>query len=331
MENLDRRGFLGKAGRIAAGLGGLYIVSTLPGCGKNGEEECPVDEGPRASPSEIPSPDGTVESYPGLVVVRGSKADDMLLAGLEAWGGMEALVLADKRVLIKVNAAFSRPPGDAATTSPDLVAGAVRMCLEAGASKVTVFDHTLQDLADKTIEINGIGPAAEAAGAEMIAYAVRKPGKARIVEIPGATALPSAGVLEEIFQADVLINMPKAKHHGGAGLSLSMKNLIGCLQNMGQIHQIELHRAVAELNTVIKPALVIMDATTILLDNGPGGPGTVADPGEVIIGTDPVAVDSYACGLFGLTPSELGHIVYGEELGVGTSDFTSLGVGEVAT
>jgi uncharacterized protein (DUF362 family) len=81
---------------------------------------------------------------------------------------------------------------------------------------------------------------------------------------------------------------------------------------------------------VVKPALVIADATTILLDNGPGGPGRVGNPGEVIIGRDPVAVDAYACGLFGLAPSSIGYISHGEKLGVGTSNFSSLGVEEVS-
>lgn len=328
MENCDRRKFLGKAGRIAGGLGALYLAATLPGCG-NGNESCPADEGPEASPGDLPEPETAAEPAAGLVVVKGVDAAEMLRAGLEAWGGLEALNLAGKKVLIKVNAAFARPPEDATTTHPDLVAEAVRQCVGGGAAKVTVFDHILQDLADQTLEANGIGPAARAAGAEVVVYAVRKPGAARVVQIPGANALPSAGILEEIFQADVVIDMPKAKHHGGAGLSMAMKNFIGTLQNMGSIHQIDLHRGIAELNTVVKPALVITDATRILLDHGPGGPGRTSDPGQVIIGTDPVAVDSYTCGLFGTAPSSVGYIVYGEELGVGTSDFSSLGVQEV--
>jgi uncharacterized protein (DUF362 family) len=328
-DKLDRRRFLHKAGKIAGGLGALYLAATLPGCGQSGEEACPVDEGPEASTEELPSPQETVEPPSGLVVVKGKSPAEMLQAGIVVWGGAEALDISGKSVLIKVNAAFARPPQDAATTDPELVAEAVRICNEAGASRVVVFDHMLQDLVDQTLDTNGIGPAARDAGAEVIAYAVRKPGQARIVEVPGATALPSAAILEEIFQADFIIDMPKAKHHGGAKLTLSMKNFIGCLQNMGQMHQIDLHQAIAELNTVIKPSLVIMDATTILLDNGPGGPGPTAEPGEVILGRDPVAVDSYACGLFGMAPTDLRYIVIGEQLGVGTSDFTSLGVEEI--
>ena len=330
MQELDRRKFMGKAGRIAAGLGALYVAATIPGCGSKGGGTAPTDQGPAATPEDIPVPRETTPPPAGLVVVEGTDATKMLRAGLEAWGGMQALSMAGKKVLIKVNAAFARPPEDAATTNPDLVAEAVRQCLEAGASRVTIFDHILQDLADQTMQANGIGPAAKAAGAEVVVYAVKKPGAARVVQIPGATALPSVGILEEIFQADMVINMPKAKHHGGARLSLSMKNFIGCTQNMGQMHNIDVHRAIAELGTVIKPALVITDATNVLLDHGPGGPGTVTNPNQVIIGRDPVAVDSYSCGFFGVAPSGINYIVYGEQLGVGTTNFNSLGVKEVS-
>lgn len=328
MRELERRRFLGQAGRVAAGLGALYLATAIPGCGGN-SDTCPVEVGPQAAPDEIPTPPGPKEVPSGLVVVKGSDPAAMLRRGLEAWGGLGALSVAGRKVLIKVNSAFARPPQDATTTHPELVAEAVRLFLAAGASGVTVFDHILQDLVDQTLERNGIGPAAKAAGAELAFHAVKKPGPSRTVAIPGATALPSTGILEEIFQADIIVSMPKAKHHSGAGLSMAMKNFIGITRDMGNFHHIDLHRAIAEIYTVVRPALVITDATTILLDHGPGGPGTVAAPGKVIIGTDPVAVDSYTCGIFGVAPSSIRYITLGEQLGVGTSDFASLGVREV--
>ncbi len=330
LEELDRREFLGKAGSVAAGLGALYLAAVLPGCGKGESGTCPVDEGPEATPEEVPAPQEQQVAVPGLVVARGASPAAMLRRGLEERGELARLAPAGKKVLIKVNAAFARPPEEATTTHPELVAEAVRLFLGAGAAKVTVYDHILQDLVEPTLERNGIGPAARSAGAELSVYAVSKPGKSRVVQVPGGRALTSAGILEDIFQADIIVNMPKAKHHSGAGLTLSMKNLIGCTQNMGRMHEKDLHRAIAELNTIIRPSLVVLDATSILLDNGPGGPGTVSRPGTVVIGSDPVAVDAYACSFFGRQPRDIGYLVHGEELGVGTMDFSSLGVREVS-
>jgi uncharacterized protein (DUF362 family) len=329
LEELERRKLLGKAGRIAAGLGALYVAAAIPGCGRTRGEEPTVQEAPPGTTEDIPAPPASPVPANGLVIVHGNDPASMAAKGIEAWGGLAALGIAGKKVLIKVNGAFAQPPENATTTNPQLVAEAVRQCLQAGASKVTVYDHILQDLADQTFQANGIAPAAKAAGADVAVYAVRKPGAAKTVQIPNAKALPSAAFLNEIFAADLIINMPKAKHHGGAGLSLSMKNLIGTLQDMGKVHEIDLDRGIAEISTVIKPALVIMDASNVLLDHGPGGPGKVATPGQVIIGRDPVAVDAYACGLFGVAPSQIGYIGRGQELGVGTADFRSLGVSEV--
>jgi len=330
LQEFDRREFLEKAGSVAAGLGALYLAAVLPGCGKGESGTCPVDEGPPATAEELPSPQPVAEAPAGIVVVRGSDPATMLRRGLEERGDSARLDPSGKKVLIKVNAAFARSPQEATTTHPDLVAEAVRFFLAAGAAKVTVYDHILQDLVDPTLEKNGIGPAARAAGAELAVYAVGKPGKSRVVQVPNGRALPSVGILEEIFQADIIVNMPKAKHHSGAGLSMAMKNLIGCTQNMGRMHESDLHRAIAELNTVIRPSLVILDATSILLDNGPGGPGTVSRPGTLVIGGDPVAVDAYACSFFGVPPRDIRYLSHGEELGVGSMDFQSLGVKEVA-
>jgi uncharacterized protein (DUF362 family) len=326
---LGRREFLEKLGLGLVGLGGLYAAMALPGCGGGSQGTCPTEGGTEAEAGDIPPPAGGEGIYRGLVVAGGKDPRAALREGLREWGGLESMNPLGKKVLIKVNAAFARSPEDAVTTHPDLVSEAVRLFLTAGASEVVVYDHILQDLVEPTLEKNGIGPAAREAGARLAVYAVKKPGPSRVIQVPGGKALSSIGILEEIFQADLIVNMPKAKHHSGAGLTLAMKNLIGCTQNMGRMHDVDLHRAIAELNTVIRPSLVILDATSVLLDHGPGGPGTVARPEKIIIGTDPVAVDAYACGLFGRSPDDIRYLSYGEELGVGIKDYRSLGVKEV--
>lgn len=326
---LGRREFLEKLGMGLVGLGGLYAAMALPGCGGGSPGTCPTEGGTAAEAGDIPAPAEGAGIYRGLVVAEGKDPRTTLRLGLHEWGGLEALEPTGKKVLLKVNAAFARSPEDAATTHPDLVSEAVRLFLSAGASEVVVYDHILQDLVEPTLEKNGIGPAAREAGARLAVYAVKKPGPSRIVQVPGGKALSSIGILEEVFQADIIVNMPKAKHHSGAGLTLAMKNLIGCTQNMGRMHDVDLHRAIAELNALIRPSLIILDATSVLLDNGPGGPGTVARPQKIILGTDPVAVDAYACGLFDRSPKKIRYLSHGEELGVGTIDYHSLGVKEV--
>jgi len=325
MPAMERREFIRKGGKLCLGLGGLYLAGGLASCARGGSTgEGAGGGGLNAEPGE-PSPPPEVGSYPcDLAVVRGSDPAAQLRAALDAVGSMERFNLPGKRVLIKPNAAFANPPESATTTRPELVGEMVRLCLEAGAHSVVVLDHLLTDLPEPTLDANGIGPAAREAGAQVKAYGTSRPGAARLVEIPGATALPRASVLQEVLDADFIIDMPKAKHHSGAVLTLSMKNLIGTLADMGAMHRVDLHRAIAELNTVIRPGLIVLDATSILLNRGPGGPGDIARPGEVVVGRDPVAVDSYAATLFGKKAADVPSIAHAASLGVGTTDFASL-------
>ncbi len=325
---MDRRDFLRRGGRLCLGLGGLWLAGGLASCGegKGGAAEGVEIQG-EGRPVTAPE----VEPHAcELTAVRGEDPAAQLRAALEALGGIERFGLRGKSVLIKPNAAFANPPEAATTTRPELVGEMVRLCLGAGAASVLVLEHLLTDLPEPTLEANGIGPAARAAGATVRAYGTSRPGPALSVEVPGGTALPRASVLKEVLEADFIINMPKAKHHSGAVLTMSLKNLIGTLADMGAMHRVDLHRAIAELNTVVRPGLTVLDATDILLTKGPGGPGEIAHPLEVVAGRDPVAVDSYAATLFNKRASDVPSITAAEGLGVGTTDYASLGFRRLA-
>ena len=105
-------------------------------------------------------------------------------------------------------------------------------------------------------------------------------------------------------------NMPVAKHHSGATLTLSMKNWMGSIANEDRRawHRDGLHQCIADFSTFIRPKLVVIDATRIMLTKGPQGPGDLEHPNEVILSTDPVAADAYAATLFKKAPFDIGHI-----------------------
>jgi len=78
-------------------------------------------------------------------------------------------------------------------------------------------------------------------------------------------------MLTDVLEADVFINLPIPKQHDATELTLGMKNLIGSVWDMEQLHKVDLHQHIADINTVRKPDLVIMDAIRILTTNGPKG------------------------------------------------------------
>ena len=128
----------------------------------------------------------------------------------------------------------------------------------------------------------------------------------------------------------MVINVPIAKHHSLARLTLGMKNMMGAIQNRESIHR-NMGQRLADLSSLIKPALTVVDAVRILMDNGPTG-GDLNDVKKLdtIIATpDIVAADTYAASLFNVKPSDLAYIAAGEKMGLGTSNLASVKIEQI--
>ena len=263
---------------------------------------------------------------PGKIAVASKKNPGASTrAAIAALGGMAAFVKKGDKVVIKPNAAWARSPENAATTNPEVVAALVAMCKEAGAKEVTIIEHTIDRPADMVLATTGIKAAAEKAGAKV--QAIQNESNYRQIEIPGGKLLKREQVSKDILAADVFINVPIAKVHGATKLTLGMKNLMGIMWNRGAWHNsASLHQCIADFIGAVKPDLTVLDATRILLTNGPKGPGKTKDVGQVIAGTDPVAVDAYGATLFGLKPTDIEHIKLASERGIGKINFQKVKV-----
>ena len=84
----------------------------------------------------------TVQQAPELVAVMGGEPAAMLEKALETLGGMGNFIKKGQKVVIKPNIGWDRTPELAGNTNPELISALVKQCLQAGASKVSVFDHT---------------------------------------------------------------------------------------------------------------------------------------------------------------------------------------------
>lgn len=259
------------------------------------------------------------QQQPVVVVAEKDKPAELVRKAIKALGGMSRFVKKGNRVLIKPNIAFARPPEGAANTNPEVVAELVQLCVEAGAKEVIVLDYTL-DPARITYEMSGIAKAAEAKGARVVYVSPRD---FVTIEVPKGKILSAydVRVLKQVLDADVFINVPIAKTHGSARLTLGMKNLMGIIQDRGAWHRSgDLHQCIADFVTAVKPHLTVIDAIRILASGGPKGPGRVEQKDTIIASTDIVAADAYATTLFGLTPNDVPHIIKAAELGVGVAD-----------
>lgn len=262
-----------------------------------------------------------------LVIARGPSASKITRAAIDAIGGIKRFISRGDIVVLKPNMAWDRRPEQAANTNPDVVAEVVRMCYEAGARKVKVFDRTVNDPRRCYVQ-SGIADAAKAAGAEVIYVDDRK---FKEMDIKGE-AIKSWPLYTELFEADKIINIPIAKHHGLAKLTMSMKNWMGVMGGSRRhIHQ-RLDESLVDLSMFIKPTLTILDAIRVLTANGPQG-GSLDDVRRldtVIVGTDQVAIDSLGATLFGMKGSDLGYVRIADKRGLGTMDISKLRIKRVS-
>lgn len=266
-----------------------------------------------------------------LAVAEGESAGEITRRAIAALGGIRAFVPRGAEVVVKPNIGWARRPEQAANTNPEVVAALVRLCLEeAGAASVLVADHTCNE-ARQCYSLSGIGQAAQNAGAE-VAF-VR--GEDFVGTDFGGEAMGRWPAHPRMLPAPnrVLINVPVAKHHGLAGLTLGMKNFFGSVGgNRGQLHQ-QIHTTVVDMTAFFRPRLTVIDATRILVRNGPTG-GNLEDVevrNTVVASADPVAADAFGATLFGQAPSACAWIVNAHRRGLGEMDLSRVEVQRLAS
>ena len=263
---------------------------------------------------------------PDLAVVRGDLPDKNVRAAVAQLGGMERFVKRDAKVVVKPNVLTGRPPEYATTTNPLVIATIVRMCLEAGAAQVTVLDYPTSSPRAAFRE-SGLAQAVQESGGKLKYLSSRNFER---VEIPEGKAVTSWPLVTDALEADTFINVPIGKTHGMAGLTLAMKNLMGMMGDpRGQIH-IDFAQKITDVNTRVKPHLVILDAYRILVRNGPTG-GNLDDvqmPKTVVVGTSQVAVDAYGTTIMGWKPTDLPSLVEAADRGLGEIDLGKLTIFE---
>lgn len=264
---------------------------------------------------------------PEMAIARNGEAALLVRKAVDAIGGMARFVKKGQTVLLKPNIGWDRLPEQAANTNPEAVAEVVKMCLEAGAGRVRVLDRTCME-ARRCYLRSGIEKAARDAGAE-----VRHIIESRFADVPitGGELLTTWPIYRDAVEADVLINMPIAKHHSISGVTLGFKNLMGLLGgDRGSLHN-HFMTKIVDINMALKPALTIIDAWRIMLRNGPTG-GNLADVAEkkiFIASVDRVAADAWAMGLFNIDPKSVEYLQIAAKRGLGQIDLKQVKIHEI--
>jgi uncharacterized protein (DUF362 family) len=265
-----------------------------------------------------------------LAAARGDDPAEITRRAIQAIGGMERFVKKGQSVIIKPNICVAyHGPEYAATTNPQVVAALVTLCREAGASSVAVMDHPFGGTAEQAYKISQIGDAVKAAGGQMVVMSTIKFQDSKIPQGKNITKWP---VFQDALKADVLIDVPIAKHHNLTRLTLAGKNLMGLTENRGSLHA-NLGERLMDLYTLFRPKLIVVDAYRMLMNNGPTG-GNLADvklSKTVIASHDIVAADAYATTLFGLPADAISYVKVGAARELGTADLKSIKIEEITT
>jgi uncharacterized protein (DUF362 family) len=275
----------------------------------------------------LPRPAGAAE--PDLVAITGEPGAAARKA-VDALGGMSRFVRKGNRVVLKPNMSFASGPDRASNTHPALVFAIAQMCLEAGAEQVMVVDNPLQS-AELCLRRAGVADACKSLK-NVYVQMFTDHKFYREVKVPQGKVLDRVEVLKEVLDSDVLICLPQAKSHSNTGVSMGIKGLMGVIWDRWSFHsKYNINQALADLATVLRPKLTVLDATRALTTGGPGGPGEVVKPNLVIAGSDPVAVDSFGVSVapwYGqqFKGRQVEHLLAASQRGLGKIDVEQLNV-----
>ncbi len=307
---MDRRDFIRKG----------FLFGTATGIGMSGLASV-------SGNLSLLRPESNKGNY-DLVAVRGEDIVAMFESAMQEMGGMSQWVKPGQNVVVKPNIGWDVVPERAANTNPELVAAIVRHCLQAGARRVNVFDHTCDNW-ERSYTNSGIERAVQDAGGRMIPGNFER--NYRDVTIPGAVRLKEAKVHEQILDNDVFINVPVLKHHSSTTLTIAMKNLMGIVFDRRFWHRNDLHQCIADFCLYRKPDLNIVDAMLVMTQNGPRGTSTndLVRKNSLLVSSDIVAIDAASALIFGAQPSDIGYMSIAEQMNIGSIDLSGKNIKRV--
>jgi len=242
----------------------------------------------------------------------------------DAW---RSLFSPSEKVIIKLNALF--PP---VTPSPEVVRAITNGLLDAGLKEnnIIVHDRRNEELQRAGFTINESSKGVRFHGSRDFSDWMQA--------APGMFRTQLCRLITD--EVDAIINVPSLKVHHRSGVTLSMKNLLGCISNAGETHGDGCPR-IADISALDpikkKTRLIVVDGVRAQFDRGPGySAAHVWNYGGLIVGTDTVAADAVganeilakrrAMGIEGPIRPSLVHIERAAELGLGIADLDKIEV-----
>ena len=271
---------------------------------------------------------GQKNTKPAVYIANGSGAYQNTRTALS---NLDLSTAKNKKVLLKPNAGRIATFDKGITTHPQVVAAAIDAFREAGAT-VAIGESPISGVNTmEAFDITGISKVAKERDCKLIDMDERK---YHNIKIPGGIALKSIKVCPEVFEYDIIVSIPVMKTHMHTGVTLALKNMKGCLWRRSKVtlHMLPpvegsdekpIDIAIADMSSVLKPHLSIIDGTICMEGLGPSA-GSPKPMNTVLVCSDVYAADAAACTLMGKDPYDIPHLKIASERGYGTLNVSDI-------
>jgi hypothetical protein len=149
-------------------------------------------------------------------------------------------------------------------------------------------------------------------------------------------ALKAIRVCADVLDYDLVVSIPVMKMHMHTGVTLSVKNMKGCLWRRSKVklHMLApvegsdekpINIAIADMASVLRPHLAIIDGTVGMEGLGPSA-GEAKALDTVVAGADGFAADAVACQLMGTSAEAVPHLAIAGQRGYGVIDLSAIDV-----
>jgi len=267
-------------------------------------------------------------SCPKVHVAQGN---DAYANTLEALKPFDLSATNGKRVLLKPNVGRMAAFGTGVNTNPQVVAAAIDAFRAAGAD-VSIGESPITGVKTmEAFELSGITEVAGEKNCPLIDMDERQP---VITPIPNGKVIDSLKICADVSDFDFIISIPVMKIHMHTGVTLSIKNMKGCLWRRSKVElhmlpQLEnttdksLDIAIGDMATVLRPDFAIIDGSVCMEGLGPGA-GVPKNLNVILAGNDAFSTDAVACQLMGQNAFNVPHLRIGSENGCGTIDLSQV-------
>jgi len=249
-----------------------------------------------------------------VAVVKGERGHEPVFKALDLIDYKGALAGKDT-VLIKVNFICEKTWDTGATTDPMVVEAIIKKLSDLPVKVYVVESDATMTNADKAYEATDMKEMCDRNGVKFLN--LRHVKEKVELKVPNGETLKSVKV-PRIVTESAVISAAKLKTHANTGVTLGMKNMFGLLPDKfkGKFHAKGISKVIVDINTVLKPALTVIDGFVGMEGAGPMD-GTPVRMDLIIAGTDVVATDATASRIMGFDPNEIKHIRRAHEKGIG--------------